>query len=184
MIKGFARAQSDTFINTDTGKNIWRKNVLSTIRPRKLSESLADALMNGSEKFKERTNNIKFFNWVKERFIENNRECLIYLRSRSHSLKSDTERRESQKRKFSRRKNRGCSGSNTIHESVKKSRSSSSPPVATTPPERRTSVSANDRKKVWENFKKTWAKTGRTGTLSASNEKNDEMTRPVKLHKV
>jgi hypothetical protein len=29
---------------------------------------------------------------------------------------------------------------------------------------------------------KTWTKSGRAGTLSENNEKNDEMNHPVKLH--
>jgi hypothetical protein len=79
--------------------------MLSTIRPQELSDSLADALNNGSDKFEGQTDNIKFFEWVKTRIFDNNREFLINLRGRrgrSHSPESETERRGSQDRRFSR----------------------------------------------------------------------------------
>ena len=38
------------------------------------------------------------------------------------------------------------------------------------------------QEKLWEDLKKTWTTSGPRGTLSANNEKNDEITRPVKLH--
>jgi hypothetical protein len=45
-------------------------NMLSKFRPRELSKSLADALKNGSHKFEEQFNVMKFFEWVKTIIIE------------------------------------------------------------------------------------------------------------------
>ena len=166
--------------------------MLSKIRPREVSESLANDLNNASYKFQERTNKIKFFEWVKARIIENNRELLIYLkgrRGRSNSPESGMERRISRAH-FLRKKACRCSRSKTTRDIAKKSRTSFFPPGATTLP---TSLPQKCFKcskwgpfserlhSQWEEFWKTCLKTGHVGTLSANNEKNDEMTRPVRL---
>ena len=60
-------ADLEDYINPDTGKKSWRPNMPSKIRPRELTESLADAFNNRSDKVEECTRNIKLFERVKRR---------------------------------------------------------------------------------------------------------------------